>query len=467
MRPASSPVRAVHGIRTACDLIVMPRSRSMSMRSRYCARMAAASTTSVSCSIRSASVDLPWSMWAMMQKFRMIAGSVLPGCGAAGRARAGTRTLPGTGAGRSPFSHVADAGPCRPVDRHVAVQWPHGRAPLAGRRPSRCRTAAPPDGSSGSTCPPTSARWSRASSARRSSGRSPRAPGSPPASPPARPARTAAGSSSRPPASRRSGRSRRRTPRRRASCSAPARDAAGPAAAVGRTRTTGGWCSARARRRAQRPRRPWQPDELDRCLATLDRASHEVTRAPCPPGCRPGAAARGPADAPHRLGRTSRRRSRTWPHLDEVARARPLLRDAAGRRPPRPRRRPGRQLPPRRRRADPALRLELAGARPGVGRRRRPARHRPRRRARRRRAPRRSTRWPRRRPPTTSTPGSRRSAATWSRRTPGRSRRRRRSSGCTGAGGPRRPGRGCPSAAAGAEFPAAVTIWASARPLLE
>ena len=38
--------------------------------------MARPSTTPVSCSIRSASVDLPWSMWAMMQKFRICAGGV-------------------------------------------------------------------------------------------------------------------------------------------------------------------------------------------------------------------------------------------------------------------------------------------------------------------------------------------------------------------------------------------------------
>jgi hypothetical protein len=43
--------------------------------------MARSSTTFVSCSILSASVDLPWSMCAMMQKLRMIAGSVLPGAG--------------------------------------------------------------------------------------------------------------------------------------------------------------------------------------------------------------------------------------------------------------------------------------------------------------------------------------------------------------------------------------------------
>ena len=38
--------------------------------------MSRSATTPVSCSIRSASVDLPWSMWAMMQKFRICAGAV-------------------------------------------------------------------------------------------------------------------------------------------------------------------------------------------------------------------------------------------------------------------------------------------------------------------------------------------------------------------------------------------------------
>src|SRR3954466_4793576 len=56
--------------------MVMPRSRSMSILSRYCARMSRPSTIPVNSSIRSASVDLPWSMCAMMQKFRMRAGSV-------------------------------------------------------------------------------------------------------------------------------------------------------------------------------------------------------------------------------------------------------------------------------------------------------------------------------------------------------------------------------------------------------
>src|SRR5690242_3487306 len=56
--------------------MVMPRSRSMSIRSRYWARICRASMMPVRSSIRSANVDLPWSMWAMMQKFRMRAGSV-------------------------------------------------------------------------------------------------------------------------------------------------------------------------------------------------------------------------------------------------------------------------------------------------------------------------------------------------------------------------------------------------------
>src|SRR3954465_9765067 len=54
----------------------MPRSRSRSIRSRYWARIVRASTVCVSSSIRSASVDLPWSMWATMQKFRMCEISV-------------------------------------------------------------------------------------------------------------------------------------------------------------------------------------------------------------------------------------------------------------------------------------------------------------------------------------------------------------------------------------------------------
>src|SRR4028119_1222503 len=91
--PAASPSCTVQGIRTRWLLMVIPRSRSMSIRSRYWARIARGSTTSVSCSIRSASVDLPWSMCAMMQKLRRTAGSVLPGCGGRGFTAAGLEVV--------------------------------------------------------------------------------------------------------------------------------------------------------------------------------------------------------------------------------------------------------------------------------------------------------------------------------------------------------------------------------------
>src|SRR3954466_876972 len=59
-----------HPIRTFCALIVMPRSRSMSMESRYWARMSLASTAPLSSRKRSASVDFPWSTCATIDKFR-------------------------------------------------------------------------------------------------------------------------------------------------------------------------------------------------------------------------------------------------------------------------------------------------------------------------------------------------------------------------------------------------------------
>src|SRR5437879_6683838 len=50
--------------------MVMPRSRSRSMVSRTWSCMSRWLIDPVNSSRRSASVDFPWSMWAMMQKFR-------------------------------------------------------------------------------------------------------------------------------------------------------------------------------------------------------------------------------------------------------------------------------------------------------------------------------------------------------------------------------------------------------------
>ena len=59
------------GSRTVAALMVIPRSRSRSMLSMNCALRSRSVSASVASSSRSASVDLPWSMWAMMEKLRI------------------------------------------------------------------------------------------------------------------------------------------------------------------------------------------------------------------------------------------------------------------------------------------------------------------------------------------------------------------------------------------------------------
>src|SRR3954451_22981152 len=49
----------------------MPRSRSRSIESSSCGRWLRGSTVPVISRMRSASVDFPWSMWAMIEKLRM------------------------------------------------------------------------------------------------------------------------------------------------------------------------------------------------------------------------------------------------------------------------------------------------------------------------------------------------------------------------------------------------------------
>ncbi len=77
LRAYTSPSAARCSSRTALALMVMPRSRSRSMVSSNCSRMSRSATVPVRWRKRSASVDLPWSMWAMMQKLRMRARSVI------------------------------------------------------------------------------------------------------------------------------------------------------------------------------------------------------------------------------------------------------------------------------------------------------------------------------------------------------------------------------------------------------
>src|SRR5688572_31164516 len=51
--------------------MVMPRSRSSSMESSTCASISRSASPPHNWMKRSASVDLPWSMWAMMEKLRI------------------------------------------------------------------------------------------------------------------------------------------------------------------------------------------------------------------------------------------------------------------------------------------------------------------------------------------------------------------------------------------------------------
>ena len=56
--------------------MVIPRSRSRSILSRTCSCISRLVRSPVFSMIRSASVDLPWSIWAMIQKFRILLWSI-------------------------------------------------------------------------------------------------------------------------------------------------------------------------------------------------------------------------------------------------------------------------------------------------------------------------------------------------------------------------------------------------------
>src|SRR5688572_14838410 len=107
------PSRALYGSDTDCALMVMPRSRSIGFESSTCASISRASSPPQIWMIRSASVDLPWSTCAMIEKLRIccIWGGVMPS-GAVNEALSHTRRArPGiTGSRPRP-------GPAAPVRR--------------------------------------------------------------------------------------------------------------------------------------------------------------------------------------------------------------------------------------------------------------------------------------------------------------------------------------------------------------
>src|SRR5471032_392015 len=66
------PSRALYDRAAVCALMVMPRSRSRSIESSTCASISRSDKPPHNWMMRSARVDLPWSMWAMMEKLRML-----------------------------------------------------------------------------------------------------------------------------------------------------------------------------------------------------------------------------------------------------------------------------------------------------------------------------------------------------------------------------------------------------------
>src|ERR1700732_2391987 len=116
----------------------MPRSRSMSIESRIWSRKSRASTAPQRWIRRSARVDLPWSMWAMMQKLRMVSK---PGSRAARRA-CGDPTPPEVaGEVRAcAFTLVHAMLDARRAWRRVFRLPPCGRRPLGADRILRALT---------------------------------------------------------------------------------------------------------------------------------------------------------------------------------------------------------------------------------------------------------------------------------------------------------------------------------------
>src|SRR2546425_31848 len=120
--------------------MVMPRSRSSSMSSRNCADISRAETAPVASRMRSASVDFPWSMWAMIEKLRMwmgsrigrIYGSRAPFASEAVRSRRPPRPLASGGSAPAAV---------------VRMPAPRAATPPAASRPSpRCLVDLRPEG---------------------------------------------------------------------------------------------------------------------------------------------------------------------------------------------------------------------------------------------------------------------------------------------------------------------------------
>src|SRR5580765_3092976 len=104
----SRPSRALYSSRTVWALIVIPRSFSRSIESRTWSTAFLASMVPVRDRSRSARVDLPWSMWATMEKLRIRSMAI--------RLRIPRRSAPLRPAGPLEAGPVGDGG-ARAEDR--------------------------------------------------------------------------------------------------------------------------------------------------------------------------------------------------------------------------------------------------------------------------------------------------------------------------------------------------------------
>ena len=125
---------------TARALMVMPRSRSSSMSSRSCSFIWRFSTVPVSSTRRSASVDFPWSTWAMMLKLRIRRVSVTGGGWGCGGRVAGTGSVRTPGGGRQRLGGEQGSGR---RGRGAGGGWERRRGGLGGCERTAARAGVP------------------------------------------------------------------------------------------------------------------------------------------------------------------------------------------------------------------------------------------------------------------------------------------------------------------------------------
>ena len=123
----------------------MPRSRSRSIESSSWSRISRTETVSVSWRMRSASVDLPWSMCAMIEKLRMCAWSMADQLRAKRPRKESSACISRTRSARQVARYAAVASEQRRAERHdLRRERPAEQRRRAATRRRRRRRRRPP-----------------------------------------------------------------------------------------------------------------------------------------------------------------------------------------------------------------------------------------------------------------------------------------------------------------------------------